>query len=64
MDATGSSNNDQIIPVDLGIVHMTSNEREFVWGAVQERSKQAADTGVHYSWPDFVRQALIEAAQR
>jgi hypothetical protein len=57
-------NTEEVIRVDLGIVHMTSNEREFIWGAVEERSAQANAVGVYYTWPDFVRQALIEAAQR
>lgn len=53
-----------VIPVDLGIVHMTHDEREFIWGAVQERTIAARNEGEFYAWPDFVRQALIEAAQR
>lgn len=64
MDSDPTSDADEVIRVDLGIVHMTSNEREFIWGAVEERSAQACSVGVYYTWPDFVRQALIEAAQR
>jgi hypothetical protein len=53
-----------LIPVDLGIVHMTRDEREFIWGAVQERTSAARSEGEHFAWPDFVREALLEAAQR
>jgi hypothetical protein len=43
------------IPVDIGVVHMTHAERDVIWGSVVEGRKD---------WNSFVREALLEAAQR
>jgi hypothetical protein len=51
MDSTDT----HLIPVDIGVVNMTHDERDVIWGSVVEGRKD---------WNDFVREALLEAAQR
>lgn len=50
--------------LELTPVAFERDDLEFVLGAVQERQNAAHQAGVSYGLTDFIREALIEAAQR
>lgn len=45
-------------------VPLRASDRDYIVGAVGERVVAARARGEHYAFPDFIRDALIEAAHR
>lgn len=40
------------------------DDRAYIVGAIVERAVQARQNGERYTWQEFVREALMEAAHR
>ena len=48
----------------LDRVDLTAEEREYIAGAVHERSVVADRQGLSYGWAEFIHDALLDAASR